>query len=134
MVVMLSGLDWRDGTLVAAGAIAIVTATIHGRLLDPMIIAPLQQADVSGMRRSAKALIRPLMHVSTIDWFLGGLALIATGLTVDGPGRIVVGALVGAQLSYAAACNACATRGRHPGWMLMAAAIVLIATGLSGWS
>ncbi|CAM3249752.1 hypothetical protein SPAN111604_13145 [Sphingomonas antarctica] len=66
------------------------------------------------------------MHVSTIDWFVGGLALIATGLLLDSRERVAVGALVSAQLLYAAVCNAWATRFRHPGWVLMATAIILV--------
>ena len=127
----LDGLSWRDIALVVAGAVTIITAMIHGRLLDPLIVSPLLQGS-HGLRASARALVRPLLHVSTVDWFVGGLALLATGLWIDGPGRVAIGLLVGTQLSYAAAANAWGTRGRHPGWMLMAAAIALTIAGVSG--
>lgn len=126
----LGELDWHDGALVAAGAVTVITAMIHGRLLDPLIVAPLLRGS-DGMRASAKALVRPLLHVSTVDWLLGGFALIATGLCIDGPGRVAIGLLVGTQLTYAAAANAWGTRGRHPGWMLMASAIALTIAGVS---
>lgn len=128
----IGAMNGNDLALVAAGAVAVITATIHGRLLDPLIVTPLLRGGVDGMRASAKALVRPLLHVSTVDWMLGGIALIGTGLWIEGPGRLAVGLLVGAQLLYAAAANAWGTRGRHPGWMLMAGAIVLIAAGVSG--
>jgi hypothetical protein len=124
-------ISWRDGALIAAGAISVITAMIHGRLLDPLIVVPLLRGS-EGMRASAKALVRPLMHVSTVDWMLGGLALISTGLWIEGPGRVMIGLLVGTQLLYAAAANAWGTRGRHPGGMLMAAAIALTLGGVSG--
>jgi hypothetical protein len=127
----LDEISWRDGALIAAGVVTVVTSIIHGRLLDPLIVAPLLRGS-EGMRVSARALVRPLMHVSTFDWFLGGLALMATGLWIDGPGRVAIGLLVGTQLLYAAAANAWGTRGRHRGWMLMAAAIALTVVGISG--
>lgn len=127
----IGGMDGHGAALVAAGAVAAITATIHGKLLDPLIVTPLLKGSGDGMRRPARALVRPLLHVSTVDWFTGGIALIATGLWVDGPGRIAIGLLVGTQLSYAMAANAWATRGRHPGWILMAVAVALIIAGVS---
>lgn len=125
-------IDWHDAAFVAAGAVTMATAVIHGRLLDPLVATPLLRTGGEGMRAGARRLVRPLLHVSTVDWMLCGIALIASGLWIDGPGRVAVGALVCAQLLYATTCNAWATRGRHPGWMLMAAAVTLTAFGLSG--
>lgn len=128
---MIGELGWRDVSLIASGVVAVITALIHGRLLDPLIVTPLLRANPQGMRRPALALVRPLLHVSTVDWLLGGVALIGTGLLIDGPGRIAVGLLVGGQLLYATVCNAWATRFRHPGWMLMAVTLVLIVAAIS---
>ena len=44
--------------------------------------------------------------------------------------RLATGLFVGSLYLFGAAGNFWATRGRHPGWMLMAAALVLIAIGL----
>jgi hypothetical protein len=75
-----------------------------------------------------------LLHFSTIVWFLGGLALIAAAFWFDRDARLATGLFVGSTYLFGALGNLWATRGRHPGWMLMAAALVLIAfaVGTSG--
>jgi hypothetical protein len=75
-------------------------------------------------------LVPLLLHFSTLCWFLGGLALVAASCCLDGEARLATGMFVGAFYLYGALGNLWATRGRHPGWMLMAAALVLIASGL----
>ena len=46
--------------------------------------------------------------------------------------RLAVGLLVGSMFLYGAVANLWGTRGRHPGWMLMAVAVALIAFDLLG--
>jgi hypothetical protein len=76
-------------------------------------------------------LVPLLLHFSTVSWFLGGLALIAAAAWFGADTRRTIGLLVGSLYLYGALGNLWATRGRHPGWMLMAAALVLIAFGVA---
>jgi hypothetical protein len=73
-----------------------------------------------------------LLHFSTFAWLVGGLALIAAAFCHGPDVKLATGLLVGSLYLFGAVGNAWATRGRHPGWMLMAAAAVLIAYGLCG--
>ena len=61
-------------------------------------------------------------------------ALIAAALWFEQDARLATGLLVGSSYLYGALGNLWGTRGRHPGWMLMAAALILIAfaVGTSG--
>ena len=67
-----------------------------------------------------------LLHSSTVSWFLGGLALIAAASWLERDARLVTRVFVGSLYLFAALGNLSGTRGFHPGWMLMAAALVLI--------
>ena len=71
-----------------------------------------------------------LLQFSTFVWFLGGLALIAAALWFDRDVRRATGLLVGATYLFGALGNLWGTRGHHPGWMLLAAALILIAFAL----
>jgi hypothetical protein len=76
-------------------------------------------------------LVPALLQFSTFAWFLGGVALVAAAGWMDGAGRVAISLFVGALFLFGAAGNLWATRGRHPGGLLMAAAVVLIAFSLA---
>jgi hypothetical protein len=57
--------------------------------------------------------------------------LIAAAQWFGRDARLATGLFVGSLYVFAALGNFWATRGRHPGWMLMAIALVLIALGVS---
>ena len=61
---------------------------------------------------------------------MGGLALIAASSWFDPSARLATAICVGTSYLFGSLANLWATRGRHPGWMLMAAAVILIALGL----
>jgi hypothetical protein len=73
-----------------------------------------------------------LLHFSTFAWLVGGLALVAAAAWFGREVKLATGLLVGSLYLYGALGNAWATRGRHPGWILMAAAVGLIGYGFSG--
>ena len=80
---------------------------------------------------SVRRLVPLLLHFSTISWFLGGLALIAAANWFKQDARLATGLFVGSLYLFGAVGNLWATRGRHPGWMLMAAALILIVFGVN---
>ena len=123
---------WQDIALVAAGVTGCGVAVIHGVLVQRLMVRPL--AAIADRRYSGpvRRLVPPLLQFSTFNWFLGGLALIAAGLSFGPEARLATGVLVGASYLFGALGNLWATRGRHPGWMLMAVALILIVAGLSG--
>ena len=71
-----------------------------------------------------------LLQFSTFNWLLGGLALIAAALWFGQGAKLATGLLVGSSYLFGAVGNLWGTRGRHPGWMLMAVALVLIVLGV----
>ena len=83
------------------------------------------------MRGPIRRIVPALLHFSTFNWFVCGLALVAAATVFDPQARLVTGLLVGSSYLYGAVGNLWATRGRHPGWALYTAALVLIACGLS---
>lgn len=127
-------MDWQSSALVAAGIIGSSVAIIHGALTQRLMVRPV--GVLLRAPKPAPAAIRRLVPVllqfSTFNWFLGGLALIAAALWLGPEARLATGLLVGSSYLFGAVGNLWGTRRFHPGWMLYAVALALIAFGLAG--
>jgi hypothetical protein len=126
-------MSWQDAALGMAGVIGSGVAVVHGILTQRLMVRPIEAFFLADKRIAAsiRRLVPLLLHFSTISWFLGGLALIAAASWFDQDARRVTGLFVGSLYLFGALGNFWGTRGRHPGWMLMAAALVLIVFGIS---
>jgi hypothetical protein len=129
-------MNWQNAALGLAGVIGSGTAVVHGILTQRLMVRPIEALFLSDGRISApvRRLVPLLLHFSTIVWFLGGLALIAAAIWFDQDAMRATGLFVGSTYLLGALGNLWGTRGQHPGWMLMAAALILIAfaVGKSG--
>ena len=126
-------MNWQSAALGMAGLIGSFTAVVHGILTQRLMVRPIEAILVSDRRTSStiRRLVPGLLHFTTFNWFLGGLALIAAAIWFEQDARLATGLLVGSSYLYGALGNLWATRGRHPGWMFMAAALVLIVFGVT---
>lgn len=126
-------MDWQDAALAIAGVIGSLVAVIHGILVQRLMVKPIETSGLAERKVAApvRRLVPPLLHFSTISWFFGGIALMAAAFWFNEGARLATGLLVGSQFLFGALVNLWATRGRHPGWMLMAMAAILIGVGLS---
>ena len=126
-------MDWQDAALALAGVIGSGTAVVHGVLTQRLMVRPIEAALGPDRRISTpiRRLVPVLLHFSTVAWFLGGLALIAAAIWLDRDARLATALCVGSLYLFGALANFWATRGRHPGGMLMSAALVLIVLGLA---
>ncbi len=123
----------QDLAFALAGGIGLSVAVVHGVLTQRYMVRPVGRL-LAADGRTAPAigkLVPLLLHYSTVTWFLGGIALIAASLWLEPPSKTAIGAVVGSLYLYGVIGNAWATRGRHPGWMLLAVAIILIVFGVS---
>lgn len=125
-------MNWQDAALAMAGVIGSCVAVFHGILTQRLMVRPVEALLVANGRIGApiRRLVPLLLHFSTIVWFLGGLALIAAAGWFGHDARLATGLFVGSTYLFGAVGNLWGTQGRHPGWMLMAAALVLIAIGI----
>jgi hypothetical protein len=125
--------NWQDAALGMAGVIGCCVAVFHGILTQRLMVRPLEEFFLTDKRISAsiKRLVPLLLHFSTISWFLGGLALIVAANWFEQSAKLATGLFVGSLYLFGALGNLWATRGRHPGWLLMAAALMLIAFGVN---
>jgi hypothetical protein len=125
-------MDWQNAALAMAGVIGSGVAVVHGILVQRLMVKPFEEFALADGRISAaiRRLVPLLLHFSTITWFLGGLALIAAARWLEGDARLATGVFVGSLYLFGALGNLWGTRGHHPGWMLMAVALVLIAFGI----
>jgi hypothetical protein len=122
---------WQNAALGAAGIIGAGVAVVHGILVQRLMVRPFEEFALADktIAASTRRLVPLLLHFSTISWFLGGLALVAAANWFDQDARLATSLFVGGCYMFGAIVNLWATRGRHPGWMLMAAALVLILLG-----
>jgi hypothetical protein len=125
-------MTWQDAALALAGVIGSSVAVFHGVLTQRLMVRPVEALFVADRRIAApiRRLVPLLLQFSTFNWLLGGLVLIAAALWFEHDARLATGLLVGSSYLYGAVGNLWGTRGRHPGWVLMAVALVLIVLGI----
>ena len=128
-------MTWQDAALGLAGVIGSGVAVVHGILVERLMVRPFEPLLLQDKRMTAsvRRIVPGLLHFSTFNWFLGGLALIAAAIWFEQDARLATGLLVGSSYLYGALGNLWATRGRHPGWVLYVVALVLIAFGVNGF-
>ena len=126
-------MNWQSAALGMAGLIGSFVAVVHGILTQRRMVRPIEAFLLADRRTSApiRRLVPLLLHFSTIVWFLGGLTLIAAAVWFDRDAKLATGLFVGSTYLFGALVNLWGSRGRHPGWMLMAAALILIAFGVN---
>jgi 8-oxo-dGTP diphosphatase len=125
---------WQDVALGLAGGVGCFVAVVHGILIDRLVVKPIAKliAVDARMASSTRRLVPPLLHLSTFAWLSGGLSLIGAAIWLGSAAKLALGMFVGSLYLFGAVANLWATRGRHPGWMLMMVALVLIVSALSG--
>lgn len=121
-------MNLQDAALIAAGVIGGGTALVHGILVQRLMVRPMEPVFATNQKLppAIGRLVPLLLHFSTISWFLGGLFLIGAAIMADADTKVAAGLFVGSLFLFGALANLWGTRGRHPGWMLMAAAVGLI--------
>ncbi|OFX03822.1 MAG: hypothetical protein A3D94_08340 [Alphaproteobacteria bacterium RIFCSPHIGHO2_12_FULL_66_14] len=114
----------RDLAIQAAGGFAIFVSVIHGILGETKVFAR-ARIEPAWIR----LLLRLIFQCSTVAWIGFGVLLVAAPYMASEQARLwIVGAAVAAY-GAGAIGNAWATRGRHFGWMAMAAVSVLAVVG-----
>jgi hypothetical protein len=114
----------RDLLLQGAGAIAIAVSVIHGVLGETKVFA---RATIEPPQ--LRTLIRLVWQAGTVAWIAGGVLLIAAPWMASDIARHWIIATLVVVYGFAAVANAWATRGRHIGWVGMAAVVVLAVAG-----
>jgi hypothetical protein len=126
-------MDMQNAALAAAGVIGSSVAVLHGVSIQRHMIGPLAPVmhATDRISSSGRRLVPLLLHFSTFNWFLGGLALIAAANWFGSEARLATGLLVGSSYLFGALGNFWGTKGRHPGWALYAVVLGLIMFGLN---
>ena len=115
----------RDVALEIAAALAVLAGLVH-TVLGETKVFPRATIEPTWVRR----LMRAVWHCLSVAW-IGGAVLLAAAptFTADGARRWIIFVSV-AVYGSAAIGNAVATRGRHFGWMVLAAVVVLALAGI----
>jgi hypothetical protein len=122
--------SWQNAALGMAGVIGSGVAIFHGILVQRLMVKPFEELADGRMSAPIRRIVPLLLHFSTVAWFLGGLALIAAAIWFGRDAKFATGLFVGSLYLFAAIGNLWGTRGFHPGWLLMAVALILIVLGI----
>ena len=125
-------MTWQNAALLAAGILGSAVAAFHGIVTQRLMVRPIEALFRADGRTSGtvRRLVPLLLHFSTVVWFAGGLALIAAASVFGPDARLATGLFVGSAYLFGVLGNLWGTRGRHPGWMLLGIAVILIAIGV----
>jgi hypothetical protein len=123
-------MSWHDAALGLAGVIGSGVAVVHGVLVQRLMVRPIAALTDPSVSPQIRSLVAGLLQFSTFNWFIGGLALIAAAAWFESDAKLATGVLVGSSYLFGAVGNLWSTRGRHPGWILYAVALVLIVFGV----
>ena len=125
-------MTWQNAALFAAGILGSAVAVFHGIVTQRLMVRPIEALFRADGRTSGtiRRLVPLLLHFSTVVWFAGGLALIAAASVFGPDARLATGLFVGGAYLFGVLGNLWGTRGRHPGWMLLGIAVILIALGV----
>ena len=125
-------MTWQNAALFAAGIVGSAVAVFHGIVTQRLMVRPIEALFRADGRTSGtiRRLVPLLLHFSTVVWFAGGLALIAAASVFGPDARLVTGLFVGGTYLFGVLGNLWGTRARHPGWMLLGIAVILIAVGV----
>ena len=115
----------RDMALEIAGLLAVLAGIVHGVLGETRVLARAQIEP-----RWARRLVRIVWHNGVIAWVGGGVLLIAAPSFASDAARHWIIAVLVAVYGSAAIGNAIVTRGRHFGWMVLSAVVVLALVGI----
>jgi hypothetical protein len=122
-------MNGHDAALALAGVIGSGVAVVHGVLTQRLMVGPFQKLAEGRIAAPVRRLVPLLLQFSTVNWFIGGMALIVAATSFDREARLATALLAGSSYLFGALGNVWATRGRHPGWMLYTLALVLIIYG-----
>lgn len=114
----------RDALLMASGALAVIVAVVHAVLGETRVFATSTIEP-----RRMRLLLRFVWHAGAVAWGALGVLLALAPSFGSASARAAIITLAVATFATAAAGNAYATRGRHPGWMLLAVVIVAAIAG-----
>ena len=114
----------RDILLQISGVVAIAAALIHGVLTETKIF-PRMTIEPQGLR----TLSRFVWQIPTVAWIAGGVLLFAAPWMGSDAARRWIVATFAVVFAFSALGNAWALRGRHFGWMLLAAVVALAVAG-----
>lgn len=118
----------RDVLLQFSGALAIIVALIHGALGEKRIFAS-GNGRITIEPPQLRTLLRLVWQTGTVAWIGGGVLLFAAPLMASDAARHWIIVTMAAVFAFAAAANAWAKRGRHFGWILLSAVVVMAIAG-----
>lgn len=118
----------NEWPLIIAGGNGALVAIIHGVLTQKYMVLPLYRDKT--YPESMRRLVAVLLHFSTYCWLLGGLGLMAAPYFLDASSTSTLAVIVAGFYAFGAVGNFWGTRGRHPGWVLLAISVGLIVYGL----
>lgn len=125
-------MDLHRTALIAAGVIGGGTAVVHGILLQRLVISRIDAslAAVAAPSAPLRRLVPLLLHFTTFNWLLSGVALIAAVTWYGREAHLIASFFAGSSFLYGALGALWGgVRRLHPSWILMSIAFALVVWG-----
>ncbi len=124
-------MELHSTALLAAGAIGGGTAVVHGILLQRLVIPKIDTLLAAAAPSAPlQRLVSLLLHFTTFNWLLSGVALIAAVIWFGREAQLAASFFAGSSFLYGALCALWGVRRLHPSWILMSVAVVLVVWGI----
>ena len=114
----------QDIFLYLGGVLGLIVSVIHGYLGEVKVIRPTHSPSIP-----AKRVLSAIMFLSAVYWGAASLLLLVVPTQIPEASREIVCYGVAAIYVSGSLGNLWATRGKHPGWVLLAAATILTLAG-----
>jgi hypothetical protein len=114
----------QDMFVQAAGTAAIIVALIHGVLGETKVFS---RATIAPPR--LRNLMRICWQIGTVGWICGGVLLLAAPSIASPPARHWIVITMCAMYGFGVIGNFWVFRGRHFGWALLGAVVMMAAIG-----
>ena len=114
----------RDILLQVSGVVAIAAALIHGVLSETRVFP---RVTIEPQR--LRTLFRLVWQIPTVTWIAGGVLLMAVPSMQSEAARHWIVVIFAVVFAFSALGNAVGTRGKHFGWMILAAAAAMAVAG-----
>ena len=69
-------MDLHGAALVIAGIVGSTVAIVHGVVTQRVMVRPVHELTAGKLPQSIRRLVAALLHFSTFNWFVSGLALL----------------------------------------------------------
>ena len=84
-------MDLHNAALVVAGIVSSTVAIVHGFIMQRLMVRPIHELTAGQLPSTIRRLVAGLLHFTTFNWFISGLALLIAAYSFGREARLATG-------------------------------------------